>query len=403
MHLLDYGSGITLADAGNVHGRFRRLDYFGVNAADGLRHERTSASRARPGSSSQATLAYTLTAASGAYAVTGTAVALRGARRLSVASGSYAETGTAATLRHAYVLTPTAPFIAQDIGTPSPAGSDTYRSGTYAVTSAGDDIFGTADECRFVFEPLEGDGEIIARVATVQPISDWTKAGVMIRGDLSSGAANVAVLVSAAHGTVLQSRLTAGGDTTSTATTGSTNAALQPSDMTYLGAALLPVDVDGATRYGFSTGAMTGRVISGNIHIYITGANWDTGWNDPVYELTYNGVGNRMTFVSNWGDMCHGDRPTLNMGYGRDLRSLLWDEKTNRMIWSYMDGYSDSWDPSIGSCSFDSPGVTTKFGPWTPGTKSQYCAGYTFTLPPRAQAALGGKYIASGAPYTLSG
>ena len=350
---------------------------------------------------SNAPTARTLSAGAGTFAVSGTAVALRNARRIAASSGSYADTGTAATLRHGYVLTPTAPFIAQDIGTPSPVGHDTYASGTYTLISAGADILGTADECRFVFEPLEGDGEIIARVATVQHINDLTKAGVMIRGDLSAGAANVSVLVTAARGTVLQSRLTAGGDTTSTATSsGGGTSVLQPSDLTYLGSATMPFDVEGVTRWGFSTGAMTGRVIGGNIHIYMSGANWDVGWNDQIYECVYNGVGNRMSFVQNWGDLCQGDRPTLNMGYGRDLRSILWDDVSGQMIWSYMDGYSDSWDPSIGSSIFNSDGSTTKYGPWTPGTKSQYCAGYTYKLPPRAQAALGGKYIASGAPYT---
>ena len=177
---------------------------------------------------------------------------------------------------------------------------------------------------------------------------------------------------------------------------------LQPSDLTYLGTATMPMDNPGVTRWGFSTGAMTGRVISGDIHIYMTGANWDVGWDDPVYECVYNGVGSRMTFVQNWGDMCqgHANRPTLNMGVGRNMRFLLWDDVSGQMFWGYMDGYSDSWDPSIGTSVFGAPGATTKFGPWTPGTKSQYCAGYAYTLPSRMQTALGGKYIASGAPYT---
>jgi hypothetical protein len=183
------------------------------------------------------------------------------------------------------------------------------------------------------------------------------------------------------------------------ASTSVSTAVLQPSDFTFLGSMTLPLDT-GSERYGFSTGAMTGRVIGGNIHLYITGANWETGWNDPVYEVLYTGVGTRGTFVFNWGDitLTAQHRPTAN-GANRDLRGILWDETSGQMLWSYMDSFSSNWDPCFGT-SILSGGTVTPFGPWRPGSTSQHCGGYMYELPARAQAALGGKRIASGAPYS---
>ena len=60
-------------------------------------------------------------------------------------------------------------------------GSATFQAGTgtYSVTGAGADIWGTADAFRFVYQPLSGDGQIVARVATVQNTNAWVKAGVI--------------------------------------------------------------------------------------------------------------------------------------------------------------------------------------------------------------------------------
>src|SRR5262249_24518090 len=82
---------------------------------------------------------------------------------------------------------PRAPWIAQDIGSVSPAGTATYASGTFRVTASGADIWSTADAFHFVHQSLSGDGAIVARVATVQDVQPWTKAGVMIRDGVTAG------------------------------------------------------------------------------------------------------------------------------------------------------------------------------------------------------------------------
>ena len=128
---------------------------------------------------------------------------------------------------------------------------------------------------------FEGDGEIIARVAHGPAyINDLTKAGVMIRGDLSAGAANVSVFVTAARGTVLQSApVTAGGDCgikqPRSDNGGDERGPPWPSEEPDLSRVCTRCrfDVEGVTRWGFSTGCHDRpRHRRGNIHIYMSGA-----------------------------------------------------------------------------------------------------------------------------------
>lgn len=57
------------------------------------------------------------------------------------------------------------------------------------INAAGYDIWSTYDEGYFVFQELTGDGEIIARVSSIQNTDDWAKAGVIIRESLSTNSA----------------------------------------------------------------------------------------------------------------------------------------------------------------------------------------------------------------------
>jgi hypothetical protein len=86
-----------------------------------------------------------------------------------------------------------------DIGYLSSPGYVCYstpNNGTYAITSAGADIYGVADAFHGVFQVVSGnDFEIIAHVASipntgVNPDND-AKAGVMFRSNLDPGSANV--------------------------------------------------------------------------------------------------------------------------------------------------------------------------------------------------------------------
>jgi len=120
-----------------------------------------------------------------------------------------------------------------DIGSVPLSGSASYSGGTFSVTGAGADIWGTSDAFHFAYRPLTGDGTIVARVANVQNTSTWAKAGVMIRETLGASSAHALMLVSAAKGVAFQRRTATGGDSTNTA--GSLSAAPRWLKLTRLG------------------------------------------------------------------------------------------------------------------------------------------------------------------------
>jgi hypothetical protein len=173
---------------------------------------------------------------------------------------------------------------------------------------------------------------------------------------------------------------------------------LTPADFTYLGAATLPLDTNGQTRFGYSTGALSGRVVNGAVHLFITGAQADTGWMDPVYEIAWHGAGTRCTLVTNWGDITMGTRVSA-AGNPCPLHGLLWDEQSEQLMWAYMDQYNvgGSHDPSLGASQLIPSGVIAS-GPWRLTDHCARVGGYLVTLPDALASLLGGKRFGAGAP-----
>src|SRR5206468_4843161 len=60
----------------------------------------------------------------------------------------------------------------------------------------------SSDVCSsdLIYQPMTGDGTIVARVASVQNTNSWTKAGVMIRESLAPGATNAFMFLAASKG-----------------------------------------------------------------------------------------------------------------------------------------------------------------------------------------------------------
>ncbi len=87
-------------------------------------------------------------------------------------------------------FSPASDFQFGPIGEPNALGSAKYdeKSGKYTIKGSGADIWTHNDHFHFAWQPIDGDCELIARVTSVQRQHDWTKAGVMIRSDLTKDA-----------------------------------------------------------------------------------------------------------------------------------------------------------------------------------------------------------------------
>ena len=104
---------------------------------------------------------------------------------------------------------------AQDIGSPTKAGSSSYNNtnGVYTVQGGGIDVWGTSDQFQFAYQLLSGDGIITARVVTENNTGAWAKAGVMIRNTLDANSAYDYEFMTPItnNGVACQYRSTAGG------------------------------------------------------------------------------------------------------------------------------------------------------------------------------------------------
>jgi hypothetical protein len=88
-------------------------------------------------------------------------------------------------------------------------------STSITLSGSGTDIYGTADQFRFAYKRLEGNGTIIAKVESITDTDPWAKAGVMIRESLDPDARFAGVYATPGNGVRYQARLMTGGDATS--------------------------------------------------------------------------------------------------------------------------------------------------------------------------------------------
>ena len=144
---------------------------------------------------------------------------------LAVTSGSTATLSTAAADSVVVSATPPgpappvpcpAPWACADVGSPTPAGSQSFdpNTGTWTINAAGADITGTSDQFRYVSQPLTGDGSVVAHVTSQADTSTGAKAGPMFRASADPAAPEYSVLVSPGQGIKVQIRKTQGGNTT---------------------------------------------------------------------------------------------------------------------------------------------------------------------------------------------
>ena len=105
------------------------------------------------------------------------------------------------------------PWANSDIGGVGLAGNAGYSNGTFTVNGSGADIWGTADEFHFVYQPLNGDGQIVARITGVENTDSFAKGGLMIRETLTGGSRHVILDLKPGGGLEFMNRTATNGTT----------------------------------------------------------------------------------------------------------------------------------------------------------------------------------------------
>ena len=107
-------------------------------------------------------------------------------------------------------------WASSDIGAVGATGTATGTESLLTLSGAGADVWGTADALRFAYLRMIGDGSVVARVASVDALNAWTKAGVMLRESLAANSRHAFMLVSPGKGLAFQRRVATAGDSTNT-------------------------------------------------------------------------------------------------------------------------------------------------------------------------------------------
>ena len=85
------------------------------------------------------------------------------------------------------------PWLGKDVGSVGRAGNSSFSIGSFTLQGSGTDIGGTSDGFHYVYQSLQGDGQIIARIASVENTAVEAKAGVVIRESLAANSRYVMV------------------------------------------------------------------------------------------------------------------------------------------------------------------------------------------------------------------
>lgn len=95
---------------------------------------------------------------------------------------------------------------ARNIG--SMPGNAAYHSSKkqFTMSSRSTDIWGRADQLNFVYQPVKGDAEIILQVRSMDLMSGWAKAGIMIRESLNADSKHADMMLTSENGAAFQYR-----------------------------------------------------------------------------------------------------------------------------------------------------------------------------------------------------
>jgi len=126
---------------------------------------------------------------------------------LAVTSHDTASVATATIDRVSTTGNVTDDWAQADIGGTHPAEGFEETNGTFTIKAMGTDIWGTADEFRYVYKRLSGVGSLTARIDELDGTNDWCKAGVMLRDALTPESSHAFMAATGTNGVRLQGRM----------------------------------------------------------------------------------------------------------------------------------------------------------------------------------------------------
>jgi hypothetical protein len=115
------------------------------------------------------------------------------------------------------------PWNNRDIGYCPVSGTAGYNDGTYQLDGGGTEIWGSQDNFHYVYQPLPGNGKIVARVDELTRVSDATKGGLMIRESLNANAREAMAAISPLKKLFMLRRVNTGGASTASSVQGNAN------------------------------------------------------------------------------------------------------------------------------------------------------------------------------------
>ena len=141
----------------------------------------------------------------------------------SVSNGQIYTGGTDDNVYAFGLATPTTPpsdpncpsgWTCQDIGSPTPAGTETASGASWSVQAGGAGVSGGSDQFRMISQTVSGDSQVNAQVVSQQLTSGSAQAGLMVRQSNDPTSPYYAVFLEPNNTLVVQYRVAFGGTTT---------------------------------------------------------------------------------------------------------------------------------------------------------------------------------------------
>ena len=126
----------------------------------------------------------------GNFQLNGVLTDVNAADQFKAYTGTFTGSGSVSIVQDfVYCTSAPAPWTSSDIGSVSKAGTICYKDGHFEMGASGTGIGSKSDSFYFTYQQMTGDGEIVARLNSLENTNLNAKAGVMIRESLDASSA----------------------------------------------------------------------------------------------------------------------------------------------------------------------------------------------------------------------